>query len=132
MGTENGNNGILPLLEGLKARGLDLRVNGEQLLVGPRDKLTDPDREAIRQNKHAIMIAIRPPPQNGTNGNNGTTAQETDAEPRPVPPPGARLYFGDVHGRPCQRDKADHWCWEGGPRWFKVREYPMPAVAQTG
>jgi hypothetical protein len=49
------------------------------------------------------------------------------AATRPQPPPGARLYFGDIHGRPCTAaDKADHWCWEGGPTWYKVAEHPVP------
>jgi hypothetical protein len=49
---------------------------------------------------------------------------------RPTPPPGARLYFGDQRGRPCEADKADHWTWEGGPMWFKTAAYPIPGVPE--
>jgi hypothetical protein len=114
------------LLEALRSRGISLRVEGEQVLVSPKDQLTEADREAMRRHRNTIMITLRPPPHNGNNGNNGITAGEVDPEPRPVPPPGARLYFGDAAGRPCAAEHANHWTWEGGPTWFKVADRPIP------
>ena len=35
----------------LEARGVHLATEGDDLLVGPRDRLTDDDRSAIRQLK---------------------------------------------------------------------------------
>jgi hypothetical protein len=48
-------------------------------------------------------------------------------EPAAVPPPGARLFFEDAHGRPCGPAEAYQWCWAGGPRWFDTARHPPPA-----
>lgn len=42
----------------LESRGLSLAVEGEALTVGPRDRLTDADRNAIRRWRiHLLCIA---------------------------------------------------------------------------
>jgi hypothetical protein len=46
------------LLAGLRARGLQLRVDGETLLVSPRRLLTDADRAALRMNKPALRLLL--------------------------------------------------------------------------
>jgi hypothetical protein len=84
MSKENTRNDILTLLEGLQARGLNLRVDGEQLLVWPRDKLTEADRGAIRTHKRAMIDFLRPPPQNHRNTKNYRTTAGTEAD-KPVP-----------------------------------------------
>ena len=52
--------------------------------------------------------------------------------PRPAPPPGARLFFGRLDGRPTAPDAEGddavyHWTWERGPGWFYAAEVGLPA-----
>jgi hypothetical protein len=42
----------------LEARGLHLGVNGDMLWVGPRDLLTDDDRELIRRWKPHLLAIV--------------------------------------------------------------------------
>jgi hypothetical protein len=44
------------------------------------------------------------------------------------PPPGARLYCSDNHGRPCDPANAYQWTWEGGTRWFYAAADPIPTT----
>jgi hypothetical protein len=76
----------LAFLEGLRAQGVHLRVDGEQLLVWPRDKLTEADRDAIRTYKRAIIDTLRPLPQNVRNEKNVRTSEPTATE-NPAPDP---------------------------------------------
>lgn len=49
----------------------------------------------------------------------------------PQPPPDARFHFADAKGRPCDRETATTWCWEGGPAWLGVNEFPPPEGAKS-
>jgi hypothetical protein len=55
-------------------------------------------------------------------------------KPVPVPPVGARLFFGGEDGNPCLPEESFHWCWSGEPdrwarseKWFNTKETGMPA-----
>ncbi len=52
------------LLSSLSARGIEVAVKGENLLIEPASKLTDEDRAALRENK-AEIIALRTMPPLG-------------------------------------------------------------------
>jgi hypothetical protein len=51
----------------------------------------------------------------------------------PVPPPGARLFFGDEYSRQCRPEDSYHWCWSGSaahdraPTWFYTATTGVPA-----
>src|SRR5262245_14869838 len=50
----------------------------------------------------------------------------------PMPPEGARLFFGRLDGRPTAPDAEGddavyHWTWEKGPGWFYTSEVELPA-----
>lgn len=47
------------LISNLTARGITLTPNGDSLIVRPRERLTDADREAIRQSKPALLAHLR-------------------------------------------------------------------------
>ncbi len=49
----------LKLLWDLEARHCTIRLNGEQLLIGPRTSLTDDDRADIRQHRDALVALVR-------------------------------------------------------------------------
>lgn len=49
----------LTLLWDLEARHCTIRLNGEQLLIGPRTILTDDDRAAIRQHKPELVHLVQ-------------------------------------------------------------------------
>jgi hypothetical protein len=52
----------LQLLLALEARGCRLRAEGDALLVSPRDRLTDVDRDQIRRWKwHLMALATYEP-----------------------------------------------------------------------
>jgi hypothetical protein len=46
------------LLHDLEVAGLSLRREGKQLLVSPREKVTDEQRSAIRANKPGLIRAL--------------------------------------------------------------------------
>jgi hypothetical protein len=46
------------LLLELEERGIDVRVDCQGLSVGPRDRLTDDDRNAIRQHRQALISLV--------------------------------------------------------------------------
>jgi hypothetical protein len=50
----------------------------------------------------------------------------------PAVPPGRRLFYADAGGRPCGPSDAVWWCWEGGERWYRVREHPPPGLRPQG
>ena len=60
------------LVKTLQQRGFQLEIVGDRLYVRPAGRLTEEERQAIRRLKHEILAT---PHQNGTNGNNGKTAQ---------------------------------------------------------
>jgi len=47
----------------LAARGITLTANGDTLTAQPRQRLTDADREAIRQHKADLLAYLRPAPE---------------------------------------------------------------------
>jgi TubC N-terminal docking domain len=47
------------LISNLAARGITLTPNGDSLIVRPRERLTDADRDAIRQSKPALLAHLR-------------------------------------------------------------------------
>jgi hypothetical protein len=111
------------LLIDLGERGFRLMAKGDGIKVRPASLLTPEDRQAIHANWKDLLRFLGPRPWE---------LPPEPEEPKPVPPPGARLYFGDVSGNPCEPDRADHWTWEGGPTWFKVSDYPIPASEGDG
>jgi hypothetical protein len=48
----------LQVLWSLENRGLRLNVDGDWLMVGPREKLNDDDREAIRRWRSHLLALI--------------------------------------------------------------------------
>jgi hypothetical protein len=104
------------------------------------------DKRTVSSDSHADSLAdiavepsdttVRNPVETGARGQFGRSdvRGEVDAGGDSVdcqistkgicPPPGARLFFADAHGRPCSRAAASSWCWEGGPRWYDMIDYP--------
>lgn len=54
--------GAPDLLQHLRAAGLALTVEEDRLIVKPRERLTDPDREAIRAHRDELVRLLRPAP----------------------------------------------------------------------
>jgi TubC N-terminal docking domain len=50
--------GAQALISNLIARGITLTPNGDSLIVRPRERLTDADREAIRQHKVELLALL--------------------------------------------------------------------------
>jgi hypothetical protein len=42
----------------LESRGVHLAGDGDDLVVGPRDRLTDADRDALRQLKPYVLLLV--------------------------------------------------------------------------
>ena len=51
--------GAQALISNLAARGIALIPDGNSLIARPRERLTDADREAIRQSKPALLAHLR-------------------------------------------------------------------------
>ena len=49
----------LQLLWRLEDDGMVVRLDGERLQVGPTDRLTDSDDEAIRQHRNELVALVR-------------------------------------------------------------------------
>ena len=69
--------GAPDLLQQLRAVGLALTVEEDRLIVKPRERLTDPDREAIRAHRDELVQLLRPT----------LRAPTTSASPAGRPPP---------------------------------------------
>jgi hypothetical protein len=66
--------GARDLLEDLLGAGLSLRLDGEQLIVAPRDQLTEQLRTAIRAHKADLVALLTP-----TEANEDASAGQTQA-----------------------------------------------------
>jgi hypothetical protein len=111
----------------LKARGVKLRAEGGHIGFRPA-RLVPKDMVAkLWEHKSALLALL-----SGRTVKTGTPAVSLSELMASIdlsrldPPAGARLYFGDANGRPCGREEADHWTWEGGPAWLKASEFPVP------
>jgi hypothetical protein len=62
-------------MESLQARGFSLTADNDTLCVSPADRLSDADRQAIRQYKWPILSLLR---QNVTNVTTSRQAQPSD------------------------------------------------------
>ena len=49
----------LDLLDRIAAAGLDIEPDGDRLIVGPRELLTNEFREAVRANRDALLELLR-------------------------------------------------------------------------
>jgi hypothetical protein len=76
------------------------------------------------------------PVNDGDGGQNGragfvgrweVVSDRLGQEANPVPPAGARLYFQDDRGRPCEPAAAYMWTWDGAPTWYRMAEHPIPS-----
>ena len=88
----------MDLLARLRAKGFELRTEGERLIVSPASKLYEEDRDAIRLHKPALLLLL---------SGRG--------------PGGARLYFQPDPERERKRGKPvapRRYTWEGAPEWF--------------
>lgn len=52
--------GARAVLDDLRGAGLSVKLVDDRLIVGPRDKLTDPMREAIRVHRDELVHALKP------------------------------------------------------------------------
>jgi len=71
--------GAPDLLQHLRAAGLALTVEEDRLIVKPRERLTDPDREAIRAHRDELVQLLRPKPPAQTN----SASAASPSPPRP-------------------------------------------------
>ena len=60
-------------------------------------------------------------------GPGGPSAAPAPPGAAPTPPVGARLRFADTSWRPCGRDDASWWTWEGATSWLDAADHPPPA-----
>jgi hypothetical protein len=44
---------------------------------------------------------------------------------KPAPPQGALMVFVDAKWRPCRRDVAVWWTWDGARKWYEVSKDPI-------
>jgi hypothetical protein len=53
--------GATDLLSNLLAQGFRVQANGDRIVVGPRERITETIRALIRENKQALLAALRDP-----------------------------------------------------------------------
>ena len=92
--------GARDLLDDLRGAGLSVNLIDNKIVVAPKDKLTDPMRDAIRAHRDALALVLKP--------------QATPTLPKPIAPPAtppARIYR--LTRQQADEAHAEPWTAEG-------------------
>ncbi len=113
---------VTEYLKSAKQRGLELVPRGPQLIVRPKELVTNDDKAFIVANKMMLINAI--------------LAEQFGVEPDEiddmimtiVPPPGAEILIADEKGHTNERRKGEPhiWTWIGAKSWYYVKDHPPP------
>src|SRR5262245_25077269 len=102
--------GAWHLLARLHAVGAEVKADGDRLvLCASLGALSDELKDEASASKADLLALVRPP----------------------APAAGACLFFEGDRAKTCWPEEAGSWTYEGAPRWYYVREHPVPACEPT-